>query len=288
MEHPKDNDSMPKSIDDADMISPRANDEFELADMTTKKKMLDDGPDNLAEVDNELDHSFDEDDALASPDRKAELTQINTNVQISWHDINISAEPQPGKCGKKAVGETKVILDGVSGCALPGQFISIIGASGAGKTTLLNHLSGRLIANNLTKSGTIKINNVESSKVSGFSTFSAYVQQDDILFETMTVRECLEFSAKLKLPGTLEEKLGKASEIIEDLKLTKCQNTNIGGYLIKGVSGGERKRTSIGVELITNPSLIFLDEPTTGLDSHTATQVMKLLAKLAASGRTII
>jgi hypothetical protein len=74
MEHPKDNDSMPKSIDDADMISPRANDEFELADMTTKKKMLDDGPDNLAEVDNELDHSFDEDDALASPDRKAELT----------------------------------------------------------------------------------------------------------------------------------------------------------------------------------------------------------------------
>jgi len=75
-----------------------------------------------------------------------------------------------------------VILDGVSGCALPGQFISIIGASGAGKTTLLNHLSGRLIANNLTKTGTIKINNVDSSEVQGFSTFSAYVQQDDILF----------------------------------------------------------------------------------------------------------
>ena len=58
--------------------------------------------------------------------------------------------------------------------------------------------------------------------------------------------------------------------------------------MIKGVSGGERKRTSIGVELITDPSLIFLDEPTTGLDSHTATQVMKLLSKLATSGRTII
>jgi ABC-type multidrug transport system ATPase subunit len=113
------------------------------------------------------------------------------------------AEPAPGKCGKKGVGETKVILDGVSGSALPGQFISIIGASGAGKTTLLNHLSGRLIANNLTKSGTIKINNVDSKDVKGFSTFSAYVQQDDILFETMTVRECLEFSAKLKLPGTI-------------------------------------------------------------------------------------
>ena len=104
----------------------------------------------------------------------------------------------------------------------------------------------------------------------------------------MTVRECLEFSAKLKLPGPLDEKLAKADQIIKDLKLTKCQNTNIGGYLIKGVSGGERKRTSIGVELITNPSLIFLDEPTTGLDSYTATQVMTLLSKLAQSGRTII
>jgi len=62
----------------------------------------------------------------------------------------------------------------------------------------------------LTKTGTIKINNVDSSEVQGFSTFSAYVQQDDILFQTMTVRECLEFSAKLKLPGTLEEKLEKA------------------------------------------------------------------------------
>ena len=82
-----------------------------------------------------------------------------------------------------------MILDGVSGCALPGQFISIIGASGAGKTTLLNHLSGRLISNNLTKSGTIKINNVDRSLVKGFSAFSAYVQQDDVLFETMTVRE---------------------------------------------------------------------------------------------------
>ena len=104
----------------------------------------------------------------------------------------------------------------------------------------------------------------------------------------MTVRECLEFSAKLKLPGTDEEKIKKVNDIISELKLTKCQNTYIGGSLIKGVSGGERKRTSIGVELITDPSLIFLDEPTTGLDSYTATQVMLILKNLANSGRTII
>jgi ABC-type multidrug transport system ATPase subunit len=104
----------------------------------------------------------------------------------------------------------------------------------------------------------------------------------------MTVRECLEFSAKLKLPGTTAEKIAKVDEIIMDLKLNKCQDTFIGGTLIKGVSGGERKRTSIGVELITNPSLIFLDEPTTGLDSYTATQVMVILRNLANAGRTII
>ena len=80
----------------------------------------------------------------------------------------------------------------------------------------------------------------------------------------------------------------RVEEILQDLKLVKCQDTKIGGDLIKGVSGGERKRTSIGVELISNPSLIFLDEPTTGLDSYTATSLMKILKNLANSGRTIV
>lgn len=77
--------------------------------------------------------------------------------------------------------------------------------------------------------------------------------------------------------------------MITTLKLRKCENTRIGGPLVKGVSGGERKRTSIGVELITDPSLIFLDEPTTGLDSFTATSVMRTLGQLAEYGnRTVI
>jgi ATP-binding cassette subfamily G (WHITE) protein 2 len=104
----------------------------------------------------------------------------------------------------------------------------------------------------------------------------------------MTVKECLEFAAKLKLPGDEESKMRRVYEIIEELRLQKCQNTQIGGPLIKGVSGGERKRTSIGVELITDPNLIFLDEPTTGLDSFTATSVMETLKELSMSGRTVI
>jgi ABC-type multidrug transport system ATPase subunit len=104
----------------------------------------------------------------------------------------------------------------------------------------------------------------------------------------MTVRECLEFAAKLKLQGTYDDKIRRVEEIVKELRLNKCQNTKIGGPLIKGVSGGERKRTSIGVELITDPQLIFLDEPTTGLDSFTATSVMETLRDLAMTGRTVV
>ena len=104
----------------------------------------------------------------------------------------------------------------------------------------------------------------------------------------MSCYECLEFAAKLKLPGSDAEKKMRVEKIIQELRLNKCRDTKIGGPLIKGVSGGERKRTSIGVELITDPSLIFLDEPTTGLDSFTATSVMETLRDLATAGRTII
>lgn len=105
----------------------------------------------------------------------------------------------------------------------------------------------------------------------------------------MTVRECLEFAARLKLPGTDEQKICRVDVLLKNLKLIKCQNTRIGGPLVKGVSGGERKRTSVGVELITDPSLIFLDEPTTGLDSFTATSVMEMLGDMArVENRTVI
>lgn len=142
---------------------------------------------------------------------------------------------------------------------------------------------------NLQKTGKILVNGTDKDSLANFSAYSAYVQQDDILFQTMTVRECLEFAAKLKLKGTEDQKMARVEEVINELKLVKCQNTKIGGPLVKGVSGGERKRTSIGVELITDPSLIFLDEPTTGLDSFTAASVMETLGDLARKQqRTVI
>jgi len=211
-------------------------------------------------------------------------------IQLSWKEIIITAVPPTGKCKPRgALTEPKLIIDNVSGTVQPGQFLAIIGASGAGKTTLLNFLSGREISNNLEQTGEITINGADKKKVANYSAFSAFVQQDDILFQTMSVRECLEFAARLKLPGTEDEKMSRVNYLIKTLKLTKCQNTRIGGPLVKGVSGGERKRTSIGVELITDPSLIFLDEPTTGLDSFTATSVMETLGDLARNdNRTVI
>jgi ABC-type multidrug transport system ATPase subunit len=92
----------------------------------------------------------------------------------------------------------------------------------------------------------------------------------------------------LRLTGSYEEKMIRVDKLIKELNLKNCQNTKIGSELFKGVSGGERKRTSIGVELITNPSLIFLDEPTTGLDSFTAISVIETLKDLAINGRTVI
>lgn len=167
-----------------------------------------------------------------------------------------------------------------------GEYLAILGASGAGKTTLLNYLSAKDISRNLKKRGEILVNGVDRKKIP-FSKYIAYVQQEDILFQTMTVRECLMFAAKLKLPPRVNYR-AKVNQIIADLKLTKAADTKIGGPLVKGVSGGERKRCSIGVELITDPNLIFLDEPTTGLDSFTATNVMEVLRDLARSGRTVI
>jgi len=212
-------------------------------------------------------------------------------MQLSWIDITITADPPTGRCANKSgqIKEKKIIIDNAHGTVMPGQFLAIIGASGAGKTTLLNFLSGREISQNLKKTGKILINGADRDTLANFSSYSAYVQQDDILFQTMTVRECLTFAARLKLRGTEEEKIARVNKMIATLKLTKCQNTRIGGPLVKGVSGGERKRTSIGVELITDPNLIFLDEPTTGLDSFTATAVMESLGDLARKqNRTVV
>ena len=163
-----------------------------------------------------------------------------------------------------------------------------MGSSGAGKTTLLNMLSNRVQKTKSIKySGEILANNQNIENIA-YSTYVGYVTQEDILIDTLTVKECLMFSARLKLNGSYQRINDKVDRLIEELKLDACKNTYIGSHILKGISGGEKKRTCIGIELITDPSVLFLDEPTSGLDSFTASIVISLLLTQARKGRTII
>lgn len=205
-------------------------------------------------------------------------------LELTWTNIRVATQ-LPKKKGKPV--EEKVILNNVSGTIRSGEALAIIGSSGAGKTTLLNLLSRKIESKNLVREGEILLNNqyIDNNK---FDSIVSYVMQDDILEPLMSPLETLLFTAKLKLNLPMEEIERKVDQMLTDLNLHKCKHTNVGDAIIRGVSGGERKRTSIGVELITDPKIVFLDEPTTGLDSYNAYEVIILLRRLAASGKLIV
>lgn len=116
----------------------------------------------------------------------------------------------------------------------------------------------------------------------------AYVMQKDEMFATATPREALQFSAALRLIGPREDCHDLVLELLGSLGLLCCADTCIGSAVVNGISGGQRKRTAIGVELITRPGIICLDEPTSGLDSYAAYQVVRVLKDLASVGCTVI
>jgi ABC-type multidrug transport system ATPase subunit len=145
---------------------------------------------------------------------------------------------------------------------------AIMGASGAGKTSLLNILAGRASSNGRIRiEADVRLNNyaVDPTDIT-VRKHIAFVAQDDSLPATATPREAIRFSAKLRLPKTTtDEQLDQlATRMVNELGLNSCADTIVGGPLIKGISGGERKRTSVGVELVVKPAMIFLDEPTSG------------------------
>jgi len=179
----------------------------------------------------------------------------------------------------------KNVLDSVSGHLAPESFTAIMGASGSGKTTLLNFLSNRRFYLKKVKcSGEVYLNGRSRSELN-FNTYVAYVMQDDVLIETMTVREILTFTAKMRLhPETCMKKM---MEVVEQLELTKILDSRVGGILARGISGGERKRVAIAMEILTDPPVLFLDEPTTGLDSYNAENVISVCRKLSEMGTTV-
>ncbi|KAK9950594.1 hypothetical protein M0R45_006078 [Rubus argutus] len=179
----------------------------------------------------------------------------------------------------------RLILKGVSGVVEPGEILAMLGPSGSGKTTLLTALGGRLSGK---LGGNITYNNKPFSN--SLKRNIVFVTQDDFLYPHLTVTKTLVFTALLRLPSTLTraEKTTEAEAVIRKLELTNCKNIIIGDEFIRGISGGERRRVSIGQELLINPSLLFLDEPTSGLDSTTAQKIVKGLSDLARGRRAII
>ncbi len=190
---------------------------------------------------------------------------------------------------KKTQTVEKEILDDVTGIFRPGRLTAVMGASGAGKTTLLSVLAGNVSGG--TVEGQILVNGEDFSEPGKMQRISGFVFQDDVLLPSQKVKEAIEMSALLRLPKEVseEERVRRVAEIISLLHLKKASKTQVGDPLKKGISGGERKRTSIAMEIITNPAMLFLDEPTSGLDTFTAYTVVRALQNLAhRQGRTII
>ena len=183
----------------------------------------------------------------------------------------------------------QLLLDKVDADFLPGAITAIIGASGSGKTTLLNAVAGRLPGGTSVTEGTVRW----SSNNGGLDRDGvrlAYLTQHDVLIPPLTVRETLTYAASLRLPASTStsERRRIVQGVIRELDLGRCADTRIGDGWKRGCSGGEKRRVSIGVQLLSNPSLLLLDEPTTGLDAASALSVVKTLRQLAARGRTVV
>ncbi|KAJ4704784.1 ABC transporter G family member [Melia azedarach] len=182
---------------------------------------------------------------------------------------------------------TKLLLDDISGEAREGEMMAILGASGAGKSTLIDALAGRIEKGSI--KGTVTLNGeVLESRL--LKIISAYVMQDDLLFPMLTVEETLMFAAEFRLHRsvTKAKKKARVQALIDQLGLRSAAKTFIGDERHRGVSGGERRRVSIGIDIIHDPILLFLDEPTSGLDSTSAFMVVNVLQRIAKSGSIVI
>ncbi|NXY79039.1 ABCG2 protein, partial [Glareola pratincola] len=203
---------------------------------------------------------------------------------LTFHNVCYHVKMKTGfLCCQKTTD--KEVLRNVNGIMRPG-LNAILGPTGSGKSSLLDILAARKDPHGL--SGDILING--APQPANFKCTSGYVVQDDVVMGTLTVRENLKFSAALRLPKSVkeQEKNERVNQIISELGLSKVADSKVGTQFTRGVSGGERKRTNIGMELITDPAILFLDEPTTGLDASTANAVLLLLKRMSKQGKTII
>jgi ABC transport system ATP-binding/permease protein len=181
-----------------------------------------------------------------------------------------------------AKSRAKRLLDGVSLHVTPASLTAVIGPSGAGKTTLMRMLSGQLAATE----GVVAFNGVDVAHCrQSFNELIGFVPQDDVVHQELTVTEALDYQARLRLGASmsLDERQRRIDQLIGMLGLSGQAD-----QLVRTLSGGQRKRTSIACELLKEPQLMFLDEPTSGLDPGLDKRMLLLLRLLADQGRTVL
>ncbi|MEI8165584.1 MAG: FHA domain-containing protein, partial [Chloroflexales bacterium] len=179
-------------------------------------------------------------------------------------------------------GQRRIILNDVSLSIAPREFVALVGGSGTGKSTLMKALCGYAPAT----TGQVLVNGDDFyHNFDNYRTVLGYVPQDDILHGTLPVERALGYAARLRLPpDTAEGEItDRITRVLEDVEMVPHRDK-----LIENLSGGQRKRVSIGAELLADPSLFFLDEPTSGLDPGLEKKLMYTLRRLADSGRTVV
>ncbi|KAI4183490.1 MAG: hypothetical protein LQ348_004682 [Seirophora lacunosa] len=204
-------------------------------------------------------------------------------TKLSWKNVGVSSSSL-----SKNVQPTPIIAN-VDGIAKAGEIMAIMGPSGSGKTTLLNVLARRGGSRRLEVSGALIVND-QSISDNEFQAISSYVEQEDALIGSLTVRETLDFAARLSLPSsvTKEERVARVEELLSSFGLREQANTLVGTPIRKGISGGQKRRLSIASLLITGPNILFLDEPTSGLDSTASFEVIKYLKKTVRQHQLIV
>jgi ABC-type multidrug transport system ATPase subunit/pSer/pThr/pTyr-binding forkhead associated (FHA) protein len=174
------------------------------------------------------------------------------------------------------------LLKDISLLFQPREFIVVVGQSGGGKSTLLDAIAGFRPATH----GRVLVNDIDIYRnFDAIRNEIGFVPQKDIIHMELTVYQALDYAAQLRMPAdtTSQERHQRIMEVLQDLDLVHRKDVQI-----SGLSGGQQKRVSIGVELLTKPGLFFLDEPTSGLDPGTETALMHLMRRLADQGRTIV
>lgn len=198
-----------------------------------------------------------------------------TGSRITFNANNLEFSFKGGKLG----------LRGVNIQEESGKMIGIMGGSGAGKSTLLNVLN----SNEVPTKGEVLINGIDihrqKDKIEGVI---GMVSQDDLLIEELTVFQNLFYNAKLCFGNLSDAEISKiVDELLADLGLYEPRNLKVGSPLDKKISGGQRKRLNIALELIREPSVLFVDEPTSGLSSRDSENIMDLLKELALKGKLV-